>query len=294
MNSDTETPSENDLSFWNNRNLEFRVLILGRANAGKTTILERLTGASMDEAEVWRDGKILPGQLIQTVKGQIDVCPKRGLHNIDDEIRFRPKPGFVFHDSRGVEAGSATELSTVQRFVEERSLTVKDLQTQLHVIWMCLPLDECRELFGSERDIFRLLKGTVPLVVIFTKQDGAVSKETSQILMDSPGNTRSRSIRKEARSKAELKVINRVKELEGELRGLGLTDNTTVFLTTGGIFIAIGVDDGMEMPTVDAEKSCQQLIDLTEECLTGPRIKTLLSVVWGHNLLKRGFWCLYW
>ncbi|KAJ7318689.1 hypothetical protein DFH08DRAFT_395856 [Mycena albidolilacea] len=277
MNSDAETPSEDDLSFWNNRNLKFRVLILGRANAGKTTILERLTGASMDEAEVWRDGRILPGQ---TVKGQID----RGLHNIDDEIRFRPKPGFVFHDSRGVEAGSATELSTVQQFVEERSSTAKDLRIQLHVIWMCLPLDECRELFESERDIFRLLKGTVPLVVIFTKQDGAVSKETSQILMDSPGNTHSRSIRKEARSKAELEVINRVKELEGELRGLGLTDNATVFLTTGG----------MEMPTVDAESLCQQLIDLTEECLTGPRIKTLLSVVWGHNLLKRGFWCLYW
>jgi hypothetical protein len=60
--------------------------------------------------------------------------------------------------------------------------------------------------------------------------------------MGSPGNTHSRSIRKEARSNAELKVINRVKELEGELKGLGLTDNTTVFLTTGGIFIDIGVD----------------------------------------------------
>jgi GTPase SAR1 family protein len=88
MTSDAETPSENDLSFWNDRHLKFRVLILGRANAGKTTILERLTGATMDEAEVWRDGKILPGQVrrllkdliimsdqsIQTVKGQIDVC----------------------------------------------------------------------------------------------------------------------------------------------------------------------------------------------------------------------------
>ncbi|KAJ7897556.1 hypothetical protein B0H14DRAFT_2226755, partial [Mycena olivaceomarginata] len=104
---------------------KFRVLILGRANAGKTTILERLTGASMDEAEVWRNGEILPGQ----------VRPKCGLHNIDDEICFRSKPGFVFHDSRGVEAGSATELSTVQQFVEERSLAAKDLQTQLHVIW---------------------------------------------------------------------------------------------------------------------------------------------------------------
>jgi hypothetical protein len=61
--------------------------------------------------------------------------PKRGLHNIDDEIRFRSKPGFVFHDSRGVEAGSATELFIVQGFVERRSSAAKDLQTQLHVIW---------------------------------------------------------------------------------------------------------------------------------------------------------------
>ncbi|KAJ7250566.1 hypothetical protein C8J57DRAFT_1238971 [Mycena rebaudengoi] len=267
MTSNAETPSENDLSFWNDRHLKFRVLILGRANAGKTTILERLTGATMDEAEVWRDGKILPGQ---TVKGQID----RGLHNIDDEICFRSRPGFVFHDSRGVEAGSATELSIVQR--------------------MCLPLDDCRELFESERDIFRLLRGTAPLVVIFTKHDGAVSKEASQILMNFPENTRSRSVRKEARRKAELEVINRVKELEGELRGLGLADNATGFLTTSGILITIVVDSRMEMPTAEVDKSCEQLINLTEECLTGPRIKTLLSVVWGHNLLRRGYWCLYW
>ncbi|KAJ7801259.1 hypothetical protein B0H14DRAFT_2615537 [Mycena olivaceomarginata] len=79
-----------------------------------------------------------------------------------------------FHDSRGVEAGSATELSTVQR--------------------MCLPLDDCRELFENERDIFRLLKGTAPVFVIFTKQDGAVSKETSQLLMDFPENTRNRGM----------------------------------------------------------------------------------------------------
>jgi hypothetical protein len=63
MNSDVKTPSENDLSFWNDRHLKFRVLILGRANAGKTTILERLTGATIDKAEVWRDGKILSGQV---------------------------------------------------------------------------------------------------------------------------------------------------------------------------------------------------------------------------------------
>jgi hypothetical protein len=61
--------------------------------------------------------------------------PKRGLHNIDDEIRFPSRPGFIFHNSRGVEAGSATELSTVQRFVDKRSLATTDLRNKLHAIW---------------------------------------------------------------------------------------------------------------------------------------------------------------
>jgi GTPase SAR1 family protein len=43
--------------------LKFRVLILGRANAGKTTILERIAGAAVSDAEVWRGGKRLPAQV---------------------------------------------------------------------------------------------------------------------------------------------------------------------------------------------------------------------------------------
>ncbi|KAJ6619226.1 hypothetical protein B0H10DRAFT_1189429 [Mycena sp. CBHHK59/15] len=240
MTSDTEISSD-DLSFWNRRNLEFRVLILGRANAGKTTILERLTGASIYEAEVWRDGKLLAGQ---TIKGQSD----RGLHNVDDEIRFRSRPGFVFHDSRGFEAGSSEELSTVRQFVENRSSAVTSLRTQLHAIWMCLPLDDSRELFETEREPFRWSKGAAPLVVIFTKRDGAVSKETSQIIdqiiKDSPESTVSRAVRKEARTKADFQVTNRVNEREGELRRLSLADDALAFLTTSG----------MEEPTVDSDK----------------------------------------
>ncbi|KAF8962884.1 hypothetical protein BDZ97DRAFT_1662326 [Flammula alnicola] len=127
MTSDTDTsssdkiPDHDDLSFLKTRNLKFRVLILGRANAGKTTILERLTGSSIDKAKVWRRGKLLAGQ--------------RGLHNIDDEICFPSLPRFVFHDSRGFEAGSSEELSTVRQFVEDRSSAAKSLWTQLHAIW---------------------------------------------------------------------------------------------------------------------------------------------------------------
>ncbi|KDR72997.1 hypothetical protein GALMADRAFT_744746 [Galerina marginata CBS 339.88] len=170
-----EPSDENDLWFWKRRKLEFRILILGRANAGKTTILERLAGASIDKAEVKRDGMLLADHAIE---GQSD----RGLHNIDDEIRFPSLPGFVFHDSCGFEAGSLEELSTVQQFVEDHSSKVKHLRRQLHAIWMCLPLDDSRELLETEKNFLGSLNGDAPVVVIFTKQDGAIGKTTRSIL----------------------------------------------------------------------------------------------------------------
>ncbi|KAJ7434889.1 hypothetical protein B0H11DRAFT_1756784 [Mycena galericulata] len=137
MSSSTEISPENDKSFWNIRKLKFRVLILGRANAGKTTILERLTGAAMDTAKVYRDGKVLPDQACHLL---FCHCQNnRGLHNVQDEIFFSSKPGFVFHDSRGVEAGSTKELSVVKQFVEDRS-SVDNSRKQLHAIWYSIPL----------------------------------------------------------------------------------------------------------------------------------------------------------
>jgi len=60
----TVDSSDNDeLEFFKMRGLRFRVLILGRANAGKTTILERLAGASATEAQVWQGGKLMEGQV---------------------------------------------------------------------------------------------------------------------------------------------------------------------------------------------------------------------------------------
>ncbi|KAJ7900832.1 hypothetical protein B0H13DRAFT_2664081, partial [Mycena leptocephala] len=280
MTSHTETASTDDLSFWTCRELEFRVLILGRANAGKTTILERVAGAAISEAEVRRGEELLPAQMIRS---QSD----RGLHNVDDEIRFPSRPGFIFHDSRGVEAGSAEELSTVQQFVENRS-SATSVREQLHAIWMCVPLDESRELFEGEKAPFRWSKGAAPLVVIFTKRDGAVVKEISDIIdqltKDSPEIAIGRSVKKEARGKADVKVTNRVNELEGELRALSLAGDAVAFLTTSG----------MEERTVDTDNTCQKLIELTEDSLTGPKIKTLLSAVWGRNLSRRGFWMIYW
>ncbi|KAJ7480342.1 hypothetical protein B0H11DRAFT_2233469 [Mycena galericulata] len=268
MSSSTEIPVEDNMSFWNIRNLKFRVLILGRANAGKTTILERLMGSPM-----------LPDQI---VRGQNN----RGEHDVEDEIYFSTKPGFVFHDSCGVEAGSAKELSVIKQFVEHRSF-VRNSSKQLHAIWMCFPLDESRELFEGEKAFFHWEKGAVALVVIFTKRDGAVLKETSRIIEEtlegSQEHTITRSIRKEARQRAELQVTKHVNALEQELRSLSMPNSSIAFLTTSG----------MEEQTVETDQACQQLINLTKECLTEPRLKALLAMVWGRNLSWFRSWCLH-
>jgi hypothetical protein len=76
--------------------------------------------------------------------------------------------------------------------------------------------------------------------VIFTKRDGAVVKEISDIIdqltKDSPEIAIGRSVKKEARGKADVKVTNRVNELEGELRALSLAGDAVAFLTTSGMF----------------------------------------------------------
>jgi hypothetical protein len=59
---------------------------------------------------------------------------QRGQHNIEDELVFANHPGYVFHDSRGFEAGGEDELKTVQGFVGSRSQR-KRLKHRLHAIW---------------------------------------------------------------------------------------------------------------------------------------------------------------
>jgi hypothetical protein len=59
---------------------------------------------------------------------------QRGEHNIEQEIIFSEHKGYVFHDSRGFEGGSADELKTVQDFVRRKSQE-SQLKDRLHAIW---------------------------------------------------------------------------------------------------------------------------------------------------------------
>ena len=62
---------------------------------------------------------------------------QRGLHDIEDELVFTGHEDYIFHDSRGFEAGSNEELEIVQRFVRRKSRE-RQLKDRLHAIWFVL------------------------------------------------------------------------------------------------------------------------------------------------------------
>src|SRR5579863_10433075 len=78
-------------------------------------------------------------------------CLQRGEHEINDELVFTNHDGYIFHDSRGFEAGSEDELKTVQEFVKRKSQE-KRLKNRLHAIWFVL---SCSCKFTRSRLHFR-------------------------------------------------------------------------------------------------------------------------------------------
>jgi hypothetical protein len=56
------------------------------------------------------------------------------MHNIEDELTFTSHDGYIFHDSRGFEAGGEDELKIVQDFVRRKSRE-GGLKDRLHAIW---------------------------------------------------------------------------------------------------------------------------------------------------------------
>ncbi|KAI0320649.1 hypothetical protein OF83DRAFT_1169191 [Amylostereum chailletii] len=190
-----ELPSEYTLA---NPGVRFRVLILGRANAGKTTILERLCESTIEQAEVYQNGSPTGRRMQKGERG-------RGEHDIEDETIFPSLPGFVFHDSRGIESGSENEVVTIEAFVKRRSQSVKNKSEQLHAIWICLPLDDDRPLVQAEENLFRIDSGDVPVIVIFTKRDARYTKCLNEELGNSAGHSK-REMMKKAKAAAEERV----------------------------------------------------------------------------------------
>ncbi|KAG1898833.1 GTP-binding protein [Suillus fuscotomentosus] len=143
----------------------FRILIIGRANAGKTTILQKVCNTS-DNPEIYNSA----GQKIDPAV--LAASRERGEHDIENEMIFKSNPGFVFHDSRGFEAGGESEFNKVKAFITRRSKETK-ITNQLHVIWYCIPMDEASRSFTAAENKFfsQCDTGTIPVIILFTKFD---------------------------------------------------------------------------------------------------------------------------
>ncbi|KAF7343604.1 GTP-binding protein [Mycena sanguinolenta] len=169
----------------------FRILIIGRANAGKTTILKKVCNSVEDPQIYDIRGRRLDPEIVKEsaqVKSPTSLSAssalifrQRGEHEIENQLIFKSNPQFIFHDSRGFEGGSADEIQKVTTFIEKRAGTT-ELSRQIHAIWYCLPTDGNRPLLEAEDQFFDISgTGKVPLIVIFTKFDGLVTKAFQQL-----------------------------------------------------------------------------------------------------------------
>ena len=134
----------------------FRILVIGRANAGKTTLLQRVCNTTEDPC-LYDDNKNLVSvhrpkddfcfwnfQLAWTyfsgtsftidIYHCVDPVHQRGIHDINRPFAFKSNPGFIFHDSPGFETGDDKQLQEVLAFMEEKAKS-KEVDDQLHAIW---------------------------------------------------------------------------------------------------------------------------------------------------------------
>ncbi|PPQ71049.1 hypothetical protein CVT25_007320, partial [Psilocybe cyanescens] len=111
----------------------FRILVIGRANAGKTTLLKRVCNTT-EEPSIYDEGRNL---LVPT--------SRRGTHDVRRAFTFKSNPKFIFHDSAGFEAGGEDELKAVMDFIEEGS-KAREINDQIHIIWFCFDPDVSRPL----------------------------------------------------------------------------------------------------------------------------------------------------
>ncbi|KAF8345406.1 hypothetical protein F5887DRAFT_1192035, partial [Amanita rubescens] len=162
----------------------FRILIIGRANAGKTTILEKVCGVAKGTKPIVYDQNVN-----FCMKLRIDMQYfQRGIHNIEDQITYAGS-NFIFHDSQGFEAGDNKELQDVWKFIERRSAAI-EVGDQLHAIWYCIPMDGSRPILSSELEFFTKGTGKVPLVNAFTKFDALVIQEYAKLNDEQDGSDR--------------------------------------------------------------------------------------------------------
>ncbi|KAI6138659.1 hypothetical protein BKA82DRAFT_293181 [Pisolithus tinctorius] len=237
----------------------FRILVMGRANAGKRTILQRVCNTT-DQPEIFY-GK---GKKVDTraVWGSLG----RGYHDIEDELVFKSNPHFVFHDSCGFEAESEAEFDHMKKFVTDRAKATK-LERRIHAIWYCIPLNEShRMVMAAERKFFNECdSGHVPVIVLLTKAD-TLNLDAVQELMRR-GLTVDDAMKEAPEVEKQLQK-GCLEKIKGWLNELQFPPQNYLMLT------------GMEQESAD----CEELLKCTANALTEEGLQGLLISSQQSNL----------
>ncbi|KAF8815628.1 hypothetical protein BYT27DRAFT_7079477 [Phlegmacium glaucopus] len=232
----------------------FRILIIGKANAGKTTLLKKVCN-SIDDPEIYSPSG---GKLDLSI---VQGSSERGMHDIENQLIFKSNRRFIFHDSRGFESGSLDEMQTVKSFISERAKR-GDLSNQLHAIWYCLPTDTNRPLLDADKKFFEEYgNGKVPVIAIFTKFDGLVTKAFSKL-----------------RETLNLKEATKKKlEKAAEILSTDFVEPLKVAASRPTAYVRL---DDMRQEA----SNCKELMDETANALDGDTLKLLFVSVQQINI----------
>ncbi|KAI6003495.1 hypothetical protein F5J12DRAFT_943389 [Pisolithus orientalis] len=234
---------------------------MGRANAGKTTILQRVCNAT-DQPEIFNG----EGQKACVDNHALTVdCIQRGYHDIEDELVFRSNPRFVFHDSCGFEAGSEEQFAMMKKFVMDHARTPK-LNKRIHAIWFCIPLTDIhRMVTAAETKFFEECDtGHVPVVVLVTKAD-ALELEAIEQLEDQGLTVDATSV-----AALEKKILdNNIAKLKGWLNKCKFAPQD--YLSFGGMHEESGDCTSLLKCTTNAltEEGLQELLISTQQTNLG-------------------------
>ncbi|KAJ7774044.1 hypothetical protein B0H16DRAFT_1304156 [Mycena metata] len=162
-----------------------RILVVGRTNAAKTTLLKRLCHSDENPEVFDAGGDAVLAKL---------TTPQRPPHDINNQLIFRSNPHTIFHVSRGFESGSGEEMDKVKKFITQRTASPL-LAEKLHVIWYCLPTDTNRPFSKAEERFFNNdITGKVPVFVVFTKLDALRTQAFVQLTGQGVNLTRAREL----------------------------------------------------------------------------------------------------
>ncbi|KZP26019.1 GTP-binding protein [Athelia psychrophila] len=232
----------------------FRILVMGRSNAGKTTILKKVCNSVDDPLIFSPSGEQIDSSVVAP-------SAERGYHDINNEMIFKSNPNFIFHDSRGFECGSVDETETVQRFLSERA-HAGELKNQLHAVWYCLPTDTARPILAADETFFNGCGiGKAPVIVIFTKFDGLVTMAFNELR----GHLSIKDARKQASAAAVIKLDDLFKK---PLQASKFPPTTCLYLK--------------DMQR--GNTTCSELIEATANAITDDALKGLFISVQQSNI----------